>query len=258
MRFSVALICVMVIASGCGPSERERFEATEKLLSAWDMETNQSRADYIRVLISEGANVNAKDKNGRTPLMLASDPEVIKVLRDAGANGYTTEEVAEATAKLHRSFKQLQNPWVDQVRDLISKGADVNGKDLNGWTPLMLAVYKFPSPKIIELLLEKGADVNARHDATGFTPLALAARNNPTTAFAELLIDQGADVNARTSSGWTTLMVCLRFNDFPEMVTLLIQSGADVNAKDKTGRTTLSFASTAETKKLLIDAGAKE
>ena len=120
----VALATAMFFASGCGPSERERFEATEKLLSAWDKETNQSRAEYIRVLISEGADVNAKDKNGRTPLMLASDPEVIKVLRDAGANGHTTEEVAEATTKLHRSFKQLQNPWVDEVRGLISKGAE--------------------------------------------------------------------------------------------------------------------------------------
>ena len=88
MRFSVALICLLVVASGCGPSEREKFEATEKLLSAWDKEFQQSTAEYIRVLISEGANVNVKDKDGRTPLMLAaknSTPEIVQLLLEKGA-----------------------------------------------------------------------------------------------------------------------------------------------------------------------------
>ncbi|RUA11058.1 MAG: hypothetical protein DSY81_01715, partial [Bacillota bacterium] len=40
------------------PTPREAFEATEKLLSVWDKDIQGSRADYIRVLISEGADVN--------------------------------------------------------------------------------------------------------------------------------------------------------------------------------------------------------
>jgi len=69
---------------------REAFEATEKLLSAWDKDIHGSRADYIRVLISEGADVNAKNDYGWTPLMSAamhsnSSPEIIKLLNAAGA-----------------------------------------------------------------------------------------------------------------------------------------------------------------------------
>ena len=67
----VALATVMICISGCGPSEREKFEATEKLLSAWDKDIKSSRADYIRVLISEGADVNARSTIGLTPLMFA-------------------------------------------------------------------------------------------------------------------------------------------------------------------------------------------
>ena len=51
MRFGVALIIVMICISGFGPSESEKFEATEKFLDAWNKDI---KADYIRVLISEG------------------------------------------------------------------------------------------------------------------------------------------------------------------------------------------------------------
>ena len=71
------LMTVMICASGCGPSERERFEATEKLLSVWQKDIEGSRADYIRILISEGADVNARDGHGRTPLMHADRKSVV-------------------------------------------------------------------------------------------------------------------------------------------------------------------------------------
>ena len=104
-----ALAIVMAFASGCEPSKpkptmRERFEATEKLLSAWEKDINGSRADYIRVLISEGAEVNAKDEYGMTPLLYAtwkSSPEIVQLL--------------------------------------IEKGADVNARNTDGRTPLTIA-----------------------------------------------------------------------------------------------------------------------
>ena len=94
MRVIVALATVMICISGCGPeakkpTAREAFEATEKLLSVWHKDIKSSRADYIRVLISEGAEVNARDTNGVTPLMIAaqfsSTPEIKQLLIDAGA-----------------------------------------------------------------------------------------------------------------------------------------------------------------------------
>jgi len=74
-----ALMTVMICASGCGPS------ATEKLLYVCmgNNDLEDSGADSIRLLISKGADVNAKDKNGYTPLILAavvSSPEYIRLL----------------------------------------------------------------------------------------------------------------------------------------------------------------------------------
>ena len=268
MRFSVVLICVMVIASGCGPSERERFEATEKLLSAWDKETNQSRAEYIRVLISEGANVNAKDKNGRTPLMLASDPEVIKVLRDAGAKGPTTAEVVQASWKLRTA--NYEDIKADYIRVLISEGADVNVRNSGGWTPLMFAAH-YSRPEIAELLIEKGAELEARSD-DGLSPLMLAAKESSTLEIVQLLVEKGAELEARGPFGKTPLMFAVRSSK-PKIVKLLIEKGADVNAVDERGDTPLMWAGEfgsltlegssrrygyAKIKELLKAAGAKE
>jgi ankyrin repeat protein len=84
-----ALMTVMICASGCGPSERE-IAATEQLLSVWDSASpikwqEGAKASYIRQLINIGADVNAKDKDGWTPLMYATNPEIIKLLKAAGA-----------------------------------------------------------------------------------------------------------------------------------------------------------------------------
>jgi ankyrin repeat protein len=138
-----ALMTVMICASGCGPSERE-IEATEKLLSAWVKRAwdkgQGPKADYIRVLISEGADVNARsDVLGRTPLMYAaarySNPEIVTLLIEAGA--------------------------------------DVNAKVNNGLTPLMLAARYTTTPEIVTLLIQAGADVNTK-DENGLTPLWFA------------------------------------------------------------------------------------
>ena len=131
-----ALMTVMICGSGCGPSERE-IEATEKLLSAWDKDIIKSTTvDYIRLLISEGADVNASNKDGGTPLMYA-------------ANYSSTTEI---------------------VTLLIEAGADVNARHHNdGWTVLFFS----KTPEIVTLLIEAGADVNAMND-NGFTPLWFA------------------------------------------------------------------------------------
>ena len=73
------------------------------------------------------------------------------------------------------------------VRKLIENGADVNARDAEGNTPLILASF-YASPKCVALLLEKGADANAANKA-GVTALIRAATNYEKT---RLLVDAGA------------------------------------------------------------------
>jgi hypothetical protein len=84
------------------------------------------------------------------------------------------------------------------VQLFLEKGADVNAKDNDGWTALMIAAEKGHS-EIVQLLLEKGADVNAK-DNDGVTALMFAAANGH-TEIVQLLLEKGADVNAETNDG---------------------------------------------------------
>ena len=90
---------------------------------------------------------------------------------------------------------------------LVSKGADVNAKDDDGFTPLMQAMLmgndNKPAAPIVEILVANGADPNAQ-DKQGNTPLILASERGVLEA-AQALVAKGADINAKNNQGWTAL-----------------------------------------------------
>ena len=108
-------------------------------------------------LISEGADVNFKDRNGCTPLHLVA---------------------------LHGN--------VDCSLSLISAGADVNKKNKEGETPLMKAAH-CDKVQFAELLLENGADINA-YDSRGRYAIFNAAWAG-SAEILQLLLKAGANVN---------------------------------------------------------------
>lgn len=122
----------------------------------------------------------------------------------------------------------IVNACFDIAELLIAKGADVNAKDEYGETPLYIAAHS--DKDIAELLIAKGADVNAR-TKRGDTPLfSTALFVHKDKAIAELLIAKGADVNAENKDGETPLYIAAR-EGHKEVANLLIAKGADVNAK---------------------------
>ncbi len=85
---------------------------------------------------------------------------------------------------MNSSFPVKANNY-DSVKILIEKGADVNAKDNKGLTPLMYAAEYDTKGTIINLLLENGADFNAK-DNDGKTALEYAS-NNPNHDIKKLL-----------------------------------------------------------------------
>ena len=187
----------------------------------------------VKTEIANGADVNAKDKDGWTALTIAArmnkNPEFIKNLIDAGADvNNSFIDVVEA----------VQNSEV--IRVMLNAGADVNAKDELGFTALISAVSNNGNPEIIQMLINAGADVNAK--SFGWTVLMYAVINNANPEIIQMLIGAGADVNAVDDKGFTALTIAARMNKNPEIIKALIDAGADVNAKLDNGSTALDFA----------------
>lgn len=145
---------------------------------------------------------------------------------------------------------------VDNVRTLLAKGGDPNARSApaadDAWTfqgstiqdsapPLILLASKYGSiqgPKIIEMLIDKGADINIA-DKNGVTPLMVAAELG--MGGFSLLMDKGAKVNVTDKEGKTPLMYAMGNRGYGAARDLL-KKGAEINAKDKAGQTALFYA----------------
>jgi ankyrin repeat protein len=121
---------------------------------------------------------------------------------------------------------------IDAAAKALRQGADVNGRDDRGMTPLMLAPWS-GSLAMAKFLVERGADVNATTDR-GVTPLITAAMKHPDIA--KYLIEKGADVNAPflvDSSGKDFFFIVgFAYLSSMDMTRLVFAKGLNVKSRD--------------------------
>lgn len=89
----------------------------------------------------------------------------------------------------------------DVVKKMLACGAKLDMKTAEGWYPLHTAAYYGP-PEMIDLLVSKGADVNAPGDYDGWTPLHMASQQDD-PAVVKALLKNGADKTIKSASGKT-------------------------------------------------------
>lgn len=129
--------------------------------------------------------------------------------------------------------------FIDIATFLLEDKADANGGDRSNWTPLMYAAWG-DSPEMIALLIRHGAKLESM-DNDGLTPLAIAAQNSKIKAV-EALVAAGADVNAPVAKGGYTPLMLASISGSSELATSLIGHGAKVNAANPGGVTALMIA----------------
>ncbi|MDD5326918.1 MAG: ankyrin repeat domain-containing protein [Phycisphaerae bacterium] len=204
--------------------------------------------DMTELLIAKGADVNAKDNSGTTPLSIAAsenhkDIENILIAKGAKVDIFT----ASATGDIER------------VRDFLRNDPNMVNATQGDYntTPLHYATSS-GQIEMVKFLIEKGADVNAGYPQKP-TPLHLAALQGHLEV-AEMLINKGAEVNAKDNFGFTPLFLATEKGS-KDMVELLIAKGTDVNVKNNNGKTALGMAKErgrTDIVELLEKAGAKE
>jgi len=199
--------------------------------------------EAVKEFLAAGADVNAKNNNGLTPLDVATrgkSTKTVEFLRKKGGRSGSEDSILVAAI--------MGN--IEAVKQHLTGGTDVELKCKScGGT----ALSHTESKEVVKLLIDKGADVNARRN-NGETPLHHAA----TKEVAELLIANSANKNAKDDSGETHLHHAAKYGR-KEVVELLIAKGADVNAKRNNGQTPLHRAAGGghkEVAELLIAKGA--
>lgn len=116
---------------------------------------------------------------------------------------------------------------VDQINELLQKGADVSHVNYQGETPLLLACKHKASRAIIKLLLKNNASVNV-WNAQGRTPLIRICSNKRSDKSVAMLLRAGAHINAYDSEGKTALMEFIGQKNI-DSVGYLLEQGADIN-----------------------------
>ena len=222
------------IAAGACVNARDEGEATPLHRAVAGGHRN-----VVEFLIAHGANVDAVGGMlGGTPLCeaVATDYSLVAddlLKRDRPDLGHDGKLYWELREKF---TKQLM---LDIAQILIEHGADVNARDESGGTVLFFVLGDNTPVEVVKFLLARGADPSLKDDY-GTTVLHEATAERLADLVA-LFLASGTDVNLRDTDRQAPLHEAV-WQDNKEMVELLLARGADIAAREKNGDTPLHIA----------------
>ena len=181
-------------------TEQQQGELNNALIET----AENGQVEVCQLLIERGANVNATNRSGITPLHLAA-----------------------------------YYGHVEVCRLLIDRRADINTMTSSNWTPLHLAAFH-GYVDACQLLIQAGANVNATTYNDGMTPLHWAATKGHVEV-CQRLIQAKSNVNATDDWDWTP-MHCAARKGHLKVCRLLLELGADVHAITRNNETPLDLA----------------
>jgi len=180
---------------------------------------HNANAEVLKYLTSKGANVHLKNKTGQTPLDVASTETKKRILREV-----------MGLPKFESIFKAAECGNIQDIALFIENDTDINSKDKDEWAPLHFATRYNSSVKILEYIIAQGADVNAK-SKDGKTPLDVATTKEKKRILCEAMgLSDVSSIFEAAKSGTI------------EDIVSYIENGTDVNVKDKETDTPLHYA----------------
>jgi ankyrin repeat protein len=166
----------------------------------------------VRLLLDKGADVDILQKGMNSPLLLAAaggHETVARLLLERGADislrNVKGHDAVFMSVLYGHATKGL--PWLLQL--LTHRGVDLNQVDSCGATPLHLCAEKNLA-RPVRMLVDAGADVNAKHSVSQWSPLQLACKHRtPDVETIRSFLDKGAYPNWKDLQGKTAFGIAL-------------------------------------------------
>ena len=203
-----------------------------------------TNSSTLQVLLQAGVNPNVRHPtNQLTPLhkvCCRGDVAMLQQLISSGADPKLQSPIGTA---LHAAVLVGQYQC---AKLLLEFGVDPNATaGQEKATPLILAAESdHSSVKMIKLLIDYKADLNAALKTNGYTAMHKASSGNH-VAVAQLLIDKGADINRASNDGFVPLHMAVSSGS-KEVVEVLLEAKCKLNVQDNEGLTPLMRAIHAE------------
>lgn len=220
--------------------------------------------DMTKILLASGADSSIKNAAGKSPVEIAAAKGNTELLTVFHSPITIKKQEIQASVKKAVKIKQRSSAGfiygivrsdIKAAEVLVPLGKDINKKDSEGYTVLMVAAAQ-NDMSAVELLIKSGADVNAKNNE-GESALLFAANRN-SSAMVKLLLSHGADANIKTKKGLTPLM-CAASKDYLEVLKTLLSNGAKINELDYQKKNALFYAANSENTssvRLLLENGA--
>jgi ankyrin repeat protein len=218
--------------------------------------SEEGNTKIVHLLLQKGADTEAKDRERQTPLLKALSKhhdEVVKELLSAGADIHEPRSISGGTA-LHLSL----DCSFEVIELLLRRGADVNAWDATGRRPLVAAV-EMGNVDAVDALLNNGAQLECSNDnflPFDANPLRLAVSDNK-KVMAERLLQAYSKTGSPIDDRVLFLAVS---SSYEEIVHHLLKYGANVDIQDSSGSTPLFNAIRQGNRNIatqLLEAGAR-